>query len=76
MKKIKIRYDGEGDTLDILLSHRQIDYAEEYGQIIINYDKNNHPVEIEILNASIFFGNFFTGVMQAKPKAKIVEVSV
>jgi len=76
MKKMKMRYDGEGDTLDILLNPRQIEYAKEYGQIIINYDKTDQPVEIEILNASKFFGNFFTGVMQAKPNAKLVEVAV
>lgn len=76
MKKMKVRYDGEGDTLDILLTQKQIDYAEEYGPVIINYDKMNQPVEIEILNASRFFGGFFAGVMQAKPHAKLVEVTV
>ncbi|PIP12138.1 MAG: hypothetical protein COT45_02680 [bacterium (Candidatus Stahlbacteria) CG08_land_8_20_14_0_20_40_26] len=71
---MKIRYDGEGDTLDILLKEAGIHHAEEYGQIIINYTKDNQPVEIEILNASKFFGEFLTGIMRAKPKAKLIEV--
>ena len=71
---MKMRYDGEGDTLDILIKPGQIHYAEEYGQIIINYTKDNQPVEIEILNASKFFGEFLTSIMQAKPKAKLIEV--
>lgn len=73
---MKIRYDGEGDTLDILIREGQIHHAEEYGQIIINYDEENKPIEIEVLNASKFFGEFLSSVMQAKPKTKLIEVEV
>lgn len=71
---MKIRYDGEGDTLGLFIKDEQIHHAEEYGQIVINYNKNNEPVEIEILSASKFFGEFLTSIMQAKPKAKLIEV--
>ena len=72
---MRIRYDGEGDTLDILIKEEQIHHAEEYGQIIINYNDKNQPIEIEILNASKFFGDFLIGVMQAKPGGKLIEIS-
>jgi uncharacterized protein YuzE len=32
---MKIKYDREGDILDILIRREQIHYAEEYGQVII-----------------------------------------
>ena len=46
---MRIRYDREGDTLDmLLLEDRQIHHAEDYGQIIVNYDEKGKVVEIEI----------------------------
>ena len=34
---MRVRYDREGDTLDmLLLEDRQIRYAEDYGQVIVN----------------------------------------
>jgi hypothetical protein len=34
----KVPYDGVGDTLSIVLSKKQIAYAEEHGAVIVNYD--------------------------------------
>ncbi|RLG31082.1 hypothetical protein DRN97_09765 [Methanosarcinales archaeon] len=45
---MRVRYDREGDTLDMLLEDRQIHHAEEHGQIIVNYDEKGKVVEIEI----------------------------
>lgn len=73
---MKMRYDGEGDTLDILIKKGQIHHAEDHGQIIVNYDREGQIVEIEILNASKFFGEFLKGLMQAKPKAKMIEIGI
>ncbi len=73
---MKVRYDGKGDTLDILLSSAQIYKAEEYGMVIINYDKNGKPVEVEILNASKFLGGLVQGIAEAKPATKVVEVNL
>ncbi len=75
MKNIKIQYDGESDTLDLLLRNEQIYSAEEYDQMIINFDKTGKVVEIEILNASRFLGDFLTGMIRAKPKASMIEIS-
>jgi len=73
--KMKYRYDREGDTLDILIRAEQVHHAEDFGQIIINYDENNRLVEIEVLNASKIFGGFLTAMIQAKPEAKVVEIT-
>jgi len=43
---MKIRYDREGDVLDILVRDAQINHAEDYGQVIINYDEESRVVEI------------------------------
>jgi uncharacterized protein YuzE len=73
---MKIRYDAQGDTLDLLLKEGQIHRGEDFGQIIINYDEKNQPIEIEILNASKFLGEFLTGIIRAKSKAEMVELSM
>jgi len=70
---MKIRYDREGDTLDMLLEDKQIHHAEEHGQIIVNYDEEGKMVEIEILNASKLLGGFLTEILKA-PGRRIVEI--
>ncbi len=49
MKKIK--YDKETDILIIELSEKPINYAEDEGQIIIHFTKDEEPVLLEILDA-------------------------
>ena len=71
---MRVRYDGEGDTLDILIKEGQIYRASEHGQVIINYDEGGEVLEIEILNASRFLGEFLTGLIEAKPKARRIEI--
>jgi uncharacterized protein YuzE len=69
---MKLRYDSTGDTLDILMRDAQIHHAEDYGPIIINYDRDSKPVEIEMLNASKFLGDL-VAVLLKKPK-EMVEI--
>jgi uncharacterized protein YuzE len=57
-----------------LVRDGQIHYAEEYGQVIINYDEENRVVEIEILDASRVFGNILTEIFKV-PERKIVEIA-
>jgi uncharacterized protein YuzE len=71
---MRMKYDGEGDTLNILVKDGQIHHASEQDQLIINYDENGEVVEIEILRASRFLGEFLTGVIQAKRKARFIEI--
>jgi uncharacterized protein YuzE len=73
--KMKCKYDRDGDTLDILIREEQVHHAEDYGEIIINYDENNRLVEIEVLNASRFFGGLLTEMIQAKPEVNLVEIT-
>jgi len=72
---VKITYDGVGDTLSILLSKEQIAYGEEHGPVIVNYDEKGKPVEIEIMNASKFIGEFLSTIIKAKAGEKQLEVT-
>ena len=50
----KFKYEKEDDVLNIYLSSHRIDYAEQTGDIIVHFTKDNEPVYIEILDASNF----------------------
>ena len=71
----KITYDGVGDTLSIILSKKQIAYAEEHGAVIVNFDDNGKPAEIEILNASKFMGDLLSTIIKAKIGEKQIEIN-
>jgi len=71
----KINYDGVGDILSIILSRKQIAYAEEHGAVIVNYDDKGKPAEIEILNASKFMGYLLSTIIKAKAGEKQLEVT-
>ena len=60
----KIRYSRDTDTLLIELSDRKIDHAEEQGQVIIHFSKDNSPVLIEIMDASKFITDTFSSVVK------------
>ena len=70
----KVTYDEVGDTLSIVLSKKQIAYAEEHGAVIVNFDSNGKPAEIEILNTSKFIGNLFSTIIKAKTGEKQIEI--
>ena len=71
---MRMKFDGEGDTLDILIKNCQIHHAVQEDRVIINYDGNGDVVEIELLNASKFLGELLTGIIQAKAKPKLVKI--
>ena len=49
----KIRYDEEADVLTIILKDKgKLSHAEEVGDIIVHFDKNEKPLFMEILKAS------------------------
>jgi uncharacterized protein YuzE len=48
---MKYKYDPQTDTLLIILSAEKPDFAEQQGDLITHYNKDQKPVEIEILNA-------------------------
>ncbi|HHT9105991.1 MAG TPA: DUF2283 domain-containing protein [Candidatus Wujingus californicus] len=47
----KIKYSKDVDALFIELSDKQIDYAEEEGQVIIHVSKDGEPVLLETLDS-------------------------
>ena len=72
---MKATYDGVGDTLSILLSKKQVAYAEENGAVIVNYDRHGKLVEIEILNASKFMGELLSTMIKAKTGEKQLKIT-
>ncbi len=53
-KHPKFVYEKEDDILNIYLSEKSIDYAEQTGDMIVHFSKDAEPVYLEILDASIF----------------------
>jgi len=66
--RVRIKYDREEDVLDILIGDKQIHHAEEYDQVIINYDEENKIVEIEILDASKMFRDILIEILKVPIK--------
>ena len=62
----KIRYSKDVDILLMEISDKPIDYAEEAGNVIIHFSKNDQPVLIEIQGAK----NFLLYSMQSILKEK------
>ncbi|RMG72268.1 MAG: DUF2283 domain-containing protein [Nitrospirae bacterium] len=62
----KIRYSKDVDALIIELSDKPIDHAEEEGQIIIHFSKDNEPVLLEIFDAKEFLLSSFTSLLEEK----------
>jgi uncharacterized protein YuzE len=65
----KIKYSKDTDALLIELSDKSIDHAEEQGQVIIHFSKNNVPVLIEIMDASQFITDAFSSVVKQQEVA-------
>ena len=60
----KFMYEKEDDVLNIWLSHKNFDHAEQEGDIIVHFTQDNEPVYLEILDAS----NFLRDQSKALPK--------
>jgi uncharacterized protein YuzE len=72
---VKVTYDGVSDSLSILLKRKQIAYAEEHEGVIVNYSRDDKPVEIEILNASKFMGDLLSTIIKAKSGEKQLQIT-
>ena len=52
----KISYDSDADILSLeSVGHTVIDHAEEMGNLVVHFSKQNKPVLVEILEASALF---------------------
>jgi len=48
----KINFDPETDSAYIKIKNGQYEFSEEKWDLILDYDKNNELIWVEILNAS------------------------
>jgi hypothetical protein len=73
-KKTNVSYEPEADVLSWEVSDAPIDYAQEAGNVIVHFSKNNVPVYIELLEASKFFTE--TRKLMATRKSSMVGMRV
>ena len=72
-KKLKIKYSPGADILLISINNEKPEYGEEMlNQIIIHYNKDNKPIEIEILNAT----EILTEIIKVMLKTKKEEIAI
>ena len=64
---MKAVYDKEVDVLLIKLKNTKPEYGEDIGKgIIVHFDKNKSPVEIEILKAKKYLVNWLEQALEIK----------
>lgn len=64
---MKAKYDKEVDVLLIKLNNNKPEYGEDIGEgIIVHFDKNKLPVEIEILKAKKYLVNWLGQALELK----------
>ena len=64
---MKALYDKDVDILLIKLNNNKPDYGEDIGEgIIVHFDKNKLPVEIEILKAKKYLVNWLEQALELK----------
>ena len=51
---MKFRYDKEDDILMIWFSNQKVDHAKQEKNVIIHFSKEEKPVLMEIMEASLF----------------------
>jgi len=69
---MKAYYDKEVDVLLIKINNNKPDYGEDIGEgIILHFDKNKTPVEIEILDGKKYLVNWIEQALEVKDKPKI-----
>ena len=73
MKSPKITYEQEDDILNIWLSKKPYDFAEDANGIITHYTKDREPVYIEIIDASRFFKKSSRNVIAQAPVAHRIK---
>ena len=64
---MKAKYDKDVDVLLIKLNNNKPQYGEDIGDgIIVHFDKNKLPVEIEILKAKKYLVNWLEQALEVK----------
>ena len=70
---MRIGYDREKDILLLEVSKKPVDHAEEVGPLIVHFSKQNHPVLIEVFDASDFL-SMATKVAARAKKEELVSL--
>lgn len=74
-EKMKAYYDKEVDILLIRLSDNKPEHGEDIGEgIIVHFDKNKIPVEIEILGAKKYLVDWLEQALEVKTRSPVVAV--
>ena len=69
---MKATYDKDVDVLLIKLNNSRPKYGEDIGEgIIVHFDKNKSPVEIEILKAKKYSVNWLEQALELKNKLSL-----
>ena len=64
---MKAKYDKDVDVLLIKLNSNKPEYGEDIGEgVIVHFDKNKLPVEIEILKAKKYLVNWLEQALEVK----------
>lgn len=72
---MKAYYDKEVDVLLIRLNDNKPEYGEDIGDgIIVHFDKNKIPVEVEILGAKKYLVNWLEQALEVKTRSPIPAV--
>ena len=70
---MKAMYDKDVDVLLIKLNNNKPEYGEDVGEgIIVHFDKNKLPVEIEILKAKKYLVNWLEQALELKDKSSLI----
>jgi len=72
---MKIKYFKEDDILIIKFSKKSVDDSYEMDNVILEVDKHNSPVSLEILHASKFF-NIASKELPKEVKTKYFSTAV
>jgi len=65
--KMNAKYDKDVDVLLIKLNNNKPEYGEDIGEgIIVHFDKDKLPVEIEILEAKRYLVSWLEQVLELK----------
>lgn len=64
---MKVQYNREDDVLTIHLAEGIIDHAEEAEGVIVHFSLDDHPVLLEVLDASEFLSRLTKITATAQP---------
>ena len=70
-KQPVVSYEPEADVLSWELNNKAIDHAEEAGNVVVHFSKDQQLVLVEILNAKQFFLRGTKAMTARRPSARV-----